>query len=95
MTTLVLRGALPFDLDALRAGRTPVRSDLVLTDGVITSITPTGTLVVPDGAEVIDVTDRVVVLRLGRVVKDAPTSEFDAETLLGTITGLIDDRKAS
>ena len=39
---------------------------------------------------VLQVTDRVVVLRLGRVVRDAPTSEFDAESLLGTITGLID-----
>ncbi len=37
---------------------------------------------------VLEVTDRVVVLRLGRVVRDAPTSEFDAESLLGTITGL-------
>ena len=37
---------------------------------------------------VLQVTDRVVVLRLGKVVKDAPTSEFDAESLLGTITGL-------
>ena len=40
---------------------------------------------------VLQVTDRVVVLRLGRVVKDAPTSEFDVDTLLGTITGLITD----
>lgn len=40
---------------------------------------------------VLQVTDRVVVLRLGRVVKDAPTSEFTADTLLGTITGLISD----
>jgi simple sugar transport system ATP-binding protein len=39
---------------------------------------------------VLQVTDRVVVLRLGRVVRDAPTAEFDAESLLGTITGLID-----
>jgi simple sugar transport system ATP-binding protein len=39
---------------------------------------------------VLEVTDRIVVLRLGRVVRDAPTTEFDAETLLGTITGLID-----
>jgi simple sugar transport system ATP-binding protein len=39
---------------------------------------------------VLEVTDRVVVLRLGRVVRDAPTSEFDAESLLGTITGLIE-----
>jgi len=37
---------------------------------------------------VLEVTDRVVVLRLGRVVRDAPTPEFDAESLLGTITGL-------
>ncbi|CAN5578845.1 ATP-binding cassette domain-containing protein [soil metagenome] len=37
---------------------------------------------------VLEVTDRIVVLRLGSVVCDAPTSEFDAETLLGTITGL-------
>jgi simple sugar transport system ATP-binding protein len=39
---------------------------------------------------VLQVTDRIVVLRLGRVVRDASTSEFDAESLLGTITGLID-----
>ena len=39
---------------------------------------------------VLQVTDRIVVLRLGRVVRDAPTSEFDAESLLGTITGLIE-----
>jgi len=39
---------------------------------------------------VLQVTDRIVVLRLGRVVKDAPTSEFDADSLLGTITGLIE-----
>jgi simple sugar transport system ATP-binding protein len=39
---------------------------------------------------VLQVTDRVVVLRLGRVVRDAPTSEFDADSLLGTITGLIE-----
>lgn len=38
---------------------------------------------------VLEVTDRVVVLRLGRVVRDAPTREFDTESLLGTITGLI------
>ena len=38
---------------------------------------------------VLQVTDRVVVLRLGKVVRDAPTSEFDADSLLGTITGLI------
>ncbi len=37
---------------------------------------------------VLQVTDRIVVLRLGRVVRDAPTSDFDAESLLGTITGL-------
>ena len=39
---------------------------------------------------VLQVTDRIVVLRLGRVVRDAPTAEFDAESLLGTITGLIE-----
>ena len=39
---------------------------------------------------VLQVTDRIVVLRLGRVVRDAPTTEFDADSLLGTITGLID-----
>jgi simple sugar transport system ATP-binding protein len=39
---------------------------------------------------VLQVTDRIVVLRLGRIVRDAPTSEFDAQSLLGTITGLID-----
>jgi simple sugar transport system ATP-binding protein len=38
---------------------------------------------------VLQVTDRVVVLRLGKIVRDAPTSEFDADSLLGTITGLI------
>ncbi len=39
---------------------------------------------------VLEVTDRIVVLRLGKVVADAPTSTFDAEKLLGTITGLIE-----
>jgi simple sugar transport system ATP-binding protein len=39
---------------------------------------------------VLQVTDRIVVLRLGRVVRDAPTSEFNADTLLGAITGLGD-----
>ena len=38
---------------------------------------------------VLQVTDRVAVLRLGRLVADKPTSEFNSETLLGTITGLI------
>ncbi len=37
---------------------------------------------------VLEVTDRIIVLRLGRVVKDAPTADFTVETLLGTITGL-------
>jgi simple sugar transport system ATP-binding protein len=37
---------------------------------------------------VLEVTDRIVVLRLGKIVRDAPTSEFNAESLLGTITGL-------
>ena len=39
---------------------------------------------------VLQVTARIVVLRLGRLVRDAPTSEFDADSLLGTITGLIE-----
>lgn len=38
---------------------------------------------------VLEVTDRIVVLRLGKIVRDAPTSEFDADSLLGTITGLV------
>jgi len=38
---------------------------------------------------VLEVTDRIVVLRLGRIVKDAPTSEFNGDTLVGTITGTI------
>ncbi len=39
---------------------------------------------------VLQATDRIVVLRLGKIVADAPTSTFDAEKLLGTITGLIE-----
>lgn len=39
---------------------------------------------------VLQVTDRIVVLRLGKIVADAPTPTFDAESLLGTITGLIE-----
>ncbi len=37
---------------------------------------------------VLEVTDRIIVLRLGRVVRDAPTREFTVESLLGAITGL-------
>lgn len=37
---------------------------------------------------VLEVTDRIVVLRLGRVVADRPTSEFTHESLLKAITGL-------
>jgi simple sugar transport system ATP-binding protein len=37
---------------------------------------------------VIDVSDRIIVLRLGRVVRDSPTSEYTVESLLATITGL-------
>ncbi|ARC58536.1 Galactose/methyl galactoside import ATP-binding protein MglA [Frondihabitans sp. 762G35] len=44
---------------------------------------------------VLQATDRVVVLRLGRIVCDAPTASFDAESLLGTITGLIPGPDAS
>ena len=36
---------------------------------------------------VLEVTDRIVVLRLGRIVRDSPTSEYTADTLIGTITG--------
>lgn len=38
---------------------------------------------------VLEVTDRIVVLRLGEVVEDAPTSKFDGDKLVGTITGTI------
>jgi simple sugar transport system ATP-binding protein len=37
---------------------------------------------------ILQVCDRIVVMRLGAVVRDAPTSAFTAETLLGAITGL-------
>lgn len=40
---------------------------------------------------VLEVCDRIIVLRLGRVVRDAPTSDFTVESLLAAITGL-DDR---
>jgi simple sugar transport system ATP-binding protein len=36
---------------------------------------------------VLEVTDRIVVLRLGKIVRDAPTKEYTADTLIGTITG--------
>ncbi len=36
------------------------------------------------------VTERVLVLRLGKVVRDAPTSDLDADSLRGTITGLVE-----
>jgi simple sugar transport system ATP-binding protein len=38
---------------------------------------------------VLEVTDRIVVLRLGRVVDEAPTATFDGDKLVGTITGTI------
>jgi len=38
---------------------------------------------------VLEVTDRIVVLRLGKVVREAPTSEFTGDSLVGTITGTI------
>lgn len=38
---------------------------------------------------VLEVTDRIVVLRLGQVVKEAPTADFDGDSLVGTITGTI------
>jgi len=37
---------------------------------------------------VLEVCDRIVVLRLGSVVRDDPTSTYTVESLLGTITGL-------
>jgi ABC-type sugar transport system ATPase subunit len=37
---------------------------------------------------VLKVSDRIIVLRLGPVVRDWPTAEHTAESLLGTITGL-------
>jgi len=37
---------------------------------------------------VLEVTDRIVVLRLGRVVTDEPTSSFTPDSLLKAITGL-------
>ncbi|WTD64439.1 ATP-binding cassette domain-containing protein [Micromonospora sp. NBC_01638] len=39
---------------------------------------------------VLQVTDRIVVLRLGRVVADEPTSSFTPDSLLKVITGLQD-----
>lgn len=42
---------------------------------------------------VLEVTDRIVVLRLGKVTVDAPTSTFTADSLVKAITGL--DRMAS
>lgn len=37
---------------------------------------------------ILEVTDRIVVLRLGKVVCDEPTASFTVDSLLGTITGL-------
>ncbi|GAA1547138.1 simple sugar transport system ATP-binding protein [Microbacterium ginsengiterrae] len=37
---------------------------------------------------VLEVTDRIVVLRLGRVVADAPTSQFDGDSLVKALTGI-------
>ncbi|MGC0362992.1 simple sugar transport system ATP-binding protein [Rhodococcus sp. 27YEA15] len=37
---------------------------------------------------VLEATDRIVVLRLGRVIADAPTSSFTPDSLLKVITGL-------
>lgn len=37
---------------------------------------------------VLEVTDRIVVLRLGRVEADAPTSSFDGDSLVKAITGI-------
>jgi len=42
---------------------------------------------------VLQVTDRIIVLRLGKIVRDSPTSEYTVESLLGTITGLAEAQK--
>jgi len=39
---------------------------------------------------VLEVSDRIAVLRLGRMVADRPTTEFNADSLLKEITGLVD-----
>lgn len=61
MTTLVLRGAVPFDLEVLRTGRVPSRTDLVITDGVIAAIGAVDPATLPADAEILDVTDQVVI----------------------------------
>jgi simple sugar transport system ATP-binding protein len=43
---------------------------------------------------VLQVTDRIIVLRLGKIVRDSPTSEYTVENLLGTITGLSEVQKS-
>jgi simple sugar transport system ATP-binding protein len=37
---------------------------------------------------VLEVSDRTIVMRLGRVIKDAPTAEFTADSLVKAITGI-------
>lgn len=37
---------------------------------------------------ILEICDRIAVMRLGSIVRDAETSAFSAESLLGTITGL-------
>lgn len=44
---------------------------------------------------VLEVTDRIVVLRLGRIVRDAPTSEFTPDSLIAAITGSADAEPSS
>jgi 5-methylthioadenosine/S-adenosylhomocysteine deaminase len=61
MTTLVLRGVVPFDLEVLRSGRMSSRTDIVVTDGVITSIGAADPAALPPDAEILDVTDQVVI----------------------------------
>jgi simple sugar transport system ATP-binding protein len=39
---------------------------------------------------VLEVTDRIIVLRLGQIVRDAPTSSFTPDTLIAAITGSAD-----
>jgi len=44
---------------------------------------------------VLEVSDRITVLRLGRVVADRPTVQFNADSLLKEITGLVEASSSS
>lgn len=45
--------------------------------------------------QVLEVSDRVVVMRLGSIIEDAPTSGFSADRLVKAITGLVTDEKVA